>query len=47
MVRLDHILDLTQYQNVPQYPAPLKYRLIGAMCHAGETGNVRVHGRVG
>jgi hypothetical protein len=39
MVRINHILDLTQYQAVAQYPAPLKYRLIGAMCHAGGTEN--------
>jgi ubiquitin C-terminal hydrolase len=34
-VNLDHIIDLTNYQAVALNPAPLKYRLIGAMCHGG------------
>jgi ubiquitin C-terminal hydrolase len=32
-IRLSPVLDLQQYQAVPAYPAPLRYKLTSVLCH--------------
>lgn len=34
-VVLDKVLDLREYQAVPDHPAPLKYHLKSVQCHGG------------